>query len=83
VTTVLHCGQEARFPAALTGTFNVRPQPVQGNSTESVSWEVDDISRNDEARMTNDEQEPNFGHSGFVIRHLIFMGFFGPATCRY
>ena len=37
LTTVLHCGQEARFPAALAGTFSARPQPEQWNSSVSVS----------------------------------------------
>src|SRR5688500_2873817 len=32
VAIVLHCGHDARLPAAAAGTFRVRPQPVQGNS---------------------------------------------------
>jgi hypothetical protein len=32
---VLHCGQEARRPDALAGTFKARPQPLQWNSMES------------------------------------------------
>jgi hypothetical protein len=31
-TMALHCGQEARFPAADAATLSVRPQLVQGNS---------------------------------------------------
>jgi hypothetical protein len=32
VITTLHCGHEAFLPAAATGTFNIRPQPLQRNS---------------------------------------------------
>jgi len=28
-TIALHCGHDARLPAALKGTFSARPQPVQ------------------------------------------------------
>jgi hypothetical protein len=31
-TIALHCGHDARFPAAEAATFSVRPQLVQGNS---------------------------------------------------
>src|SRR5687768_13208064 len=44
-TTVLHCGQEARRPAADAGTFRVRPQPVQWNSMESAVVVGVDIDR--------------------------------------
>ena len=37
-TIVLHCGQEARLPAALAGTRRARPQPEQWNSMESGDW---------------------------------------------
>ena len=38
-TTALHCGQVARRPAAVAGTFNARPQLVQENSIEGVGSE--------------------------------------------
>ena len=38
---MLHCGQEARLPAALAGTFSARPQPEQWNSIDSEAVEED------------------------------------------
>jgi hypothetical protein len=35
-TIVLHCGHDARLPAADAGTFSARPQPVQWNSMASA-----------------------------------------------
>jgi len=35
-TTALHWGQVALRPAAVAGTFKVRPQLVQANSIEGV-----------------------------------------------
>ncbi len=36
-TIALHCGHEARLPAADTATFSVRPQFVQENSIFPVA----------------------------------------------
>ena len=44
-TIVLHCGHEARLPAALAGTFSARPQPVQWNSMVSDGWAECDMLR--------------------------------------
>jgi hypothetical protein len=37
VRTVLHCGHEARRPAADAGTLSERPQPLQGNSINALA----------------------------------------------
>jgi hypothetical protein len=37
VSTVLHCGHEARRPAADAGTLSERPQPLQGNSMDAFA----------------------------------------------
>jgi hypothetical protein len=39
-TIALHCGHDARLPAAAAATFSVRPQLVQGNSMLPVAGPV-------------------------------------------
>lgn len=52
-TIALHCGQEARRPAAEAGTFSDRPQPEQWNSMvpseAAVGWDMISL------QMTNDK----------------------------
>ena len=52
-TTVLHCGHEARLPAAAAGTFKLRPQPVQENSMESEI--MGEVMRAGECQRTKSE----------------------------
>jgi hypothetical protein len=56
-TIVLHCGHDARLPAADAGTFSARPQPVQWNSIVSeeavLGWDM--IAGNVECRKSNVE----------------------------
>ena len=73
-TIVLHCGQDARLPAALPGTFSARPQPVQWNSIESVVWGMEDIAgRNDQRPNPNDQCRASIRFWSLVLGHRSFV----------